>query len=247
MPDSTDAIDDALAAIEAAAASARGDRPRGRPGQGWGDSGSASFQWRLVRWTLIGIAALLLPFWVLILGSTIAAEALDIGPWMSLVVAGLATSCLIAVYVWLATRKLGPRPGKWIPKLSLAVVLAYCVYGLVFMSPQHLKDPEIAETYTSLHPVIRLALSTLVLVDGGAVVTDAARVPEDYAGMGLPVNQRSLHFRQSDGFVYAVDLRTRGRPEWLTALTTLYLRSVGLSVLRHLGTADHLHVYLKSG
>lgn len=244
MPDPADAIARALADMEAAAASARRFKPKGGPGKD--DPKGAAFQWRLVRWTVMGIVAILLPFWVLILGATVAAENLGTGPWTSLVVSVLATSCLIGVYVWAATRKIGPRPGKWIPKLSLAVVVAYCVYGLVFISPKHLKDPAIAETYTSLHPVIRLSLSTLVLVDAGAVVTDAARVPEDYAGMGLPVNQRSLHFRQSDGFVYAVDLRTRGRPEWLTALTTLYLRSVGLSVLRHLGTADHLHVYLRA-
>ncbi|MFT5145160.1 MAG: hypothetical protein ACI80V_002234 [Rhodothermales bacterium] len=65
--------------------------------------------------------------------------------------------------------------------------------------------------------------------------------------MNLPVNQRSLHFPQSDGFVYAVDLRTVGQPEWLNVVTMLYLRSVGLSVLRHTGTGDHFHVYLKDG
>ncbi len=248
MPDPANAIAKALAEIKAAAASALGDNPRGqawRGGRGAGEG--AAFQWWVIRRMLIGIAACLLPFWVLILGSTIAAEALDAGPWMSLVVAGLATSCLVGLYVWAATRRLGPRPGTWIPKVSLAIVLAYCFYGLVFISPRHLGDPDIAETYTSLHPVIRLSLSAMVLVDSGVVVTDGARVPEDYARMGLPVNERSLHYRQPDGFVYAVDLRTRGRPEWLTVLTTLYLRSVGLSVLRHVGTADHLHVYLKAG
>ncbi|MFT4604947.1 MAG: hypothetical protein ACI9W4_001686 [Rhodothermales bacterium] len=242
MPDSVDAIANALAEIEAAAASARRGDSRGRKDR---DRKGGGPTFRPVRWLLIGVAAFLLPFWVLILGATIAAETLDLGPWSSLAVAGVATASLIAVYVWTVARKLGSSPGSWIPKLSLAIVGAYCIYGLVFISPQRLKDPEIGATYTSLHPVIRLSLSTLILVDSGAVVTDAARVPEDYAGMGLPVNERSLHFRQSDGFVYAVDLRTRGRPEWLTALTTLYMRSVGLSVLRHLGTADHLHVYLK--
>jgi hypothetical protein len=168
MPNPSDAIDNALAEIEAAAASVKGSRSGGSPrGPRPVRKGSGSRSWRLIRWTALAIVALLLPFWVLILGSTIAAETLDIGPWMSLLVAAVATSSLIAIYFWVATRRLGQRPGRWIPRLSVAVVLAYCVYGLVFISPKHLKDPEIAETYTSLHPVIRLSLSTLVLVDAG--------------------------------------------------------------------------------
>lgn len=238
-----------MAEIEAAVGDARG----GRSGSGRRSAGPTrrgapkSGRERRPRWgrRIVGLlVAILLPFWVLIRGSTLAAEQFDLGPWVSLLVALAATSLLITLYAYLLARRLGVSGGWWVPRFSVALVGAFCIYGLVFISPKQLKHPELSQTYTTLHPVLRLSLSTLVLVDGGVVVTDGARVPEDYAGMGLPVNQRSLHFRQPSGFVHAVDLRTRGRPEWLTGLTTLYLRSVGLSVLRHTGTADHLHVYL---
>ena len=40
------------------------------------------------------------------------------------------------------------------------------------------------------------------------MITDADRTPEFYARAGLPANESSMHFRQDDGFVHAVDLRT---------------------------------------
>ena len=40
----------------------------------------------------------------------------------------------------------------------------------------------------------------------GIVMTDAFRVPADYARMGLPVNDRTMHYRQKTGWVHAVDL-----------------------------------------
>jgi hypothetical protein len=50
---------------------------------------------------------------------------------------------------------------------------------------------------------------------------------------------------QEDGYAYAVDIRTLGRPEWRTRLVSLYFRAMGFGTLRHVGTADHLHVYLE--
>ena len=91
---------------------------------------------------------------------------------------------------------------------------------------------------------IIVALSTIVLVDPDLVVTDMGRVPESYRRMGLPVNHRTKHYRQSDGWVHAVDLRTRGRGEIRNRVVQLYFWSMGFSTLRHVGTADHLHVQL---
>ena len=76
------------------------------------------------------------------------------------------------------------------------------------------------------------------------MVTDALRQPVDYSNMGLPTLDNSLHFVQHDGFVHAVDLRTIGRTEWRNALMIGYFRLMGLKTLRHVGTADHLHVSL---
>jgi hypothetical protein len=96
--------------------------------------------------------------------------------------------------------------------------------------------------YTATHPLLRMALSTLILVDHDAVITDLARKPDDYRRMGLPVNQESLHYRQADGWVHAVDLRTR--PGLKSLLVQWYFDVMGFDTLRHVGTHDHLHVSL---
>jgi hypothetical protein len=62
--------------------------------------------------------------------------------------------------------------------------------------------------------------------------------------MGLPVNDGTLHYRQRDGWAHAVDLRTNGRGEVVNRLVELYFRVMGFRTLRHVGTADHLHVEL---
>jgi len=75
-------------------------------------------------------------------------------------------------------------------------------------------------------------------------VTDLARRPADYQTMGLPANDGSLHYLQPDGYVHAIDLRTAGRGFVRNRLVQAYFWSMGFGTLRHLGTADHLHVEL---
>ena len=136
------------------------------------------------------------------------------------------------------------RLGRWTRRVTLGLVVAWVGYGLVSLSAEHTKSEAVQTAYQQLHPLLRLATSTWVLVDADLMVTDAARSPADYARMGLPVNERSLHFPQPTGYVHALDLRTRGRPEWQNRLVVLYYRSMGFRTLRHVGTADHLHVSL---
>ena len=93
--------------------------------------------------------------------------------------------------------------------------------------------------------LLRMAVSVFVLADADAVITDADRTPEFYARAGLPANESSLHFRQDDGFVHALDLRTINRPEWRNLAAELAFRAMGFHTLRHVGTADHLHVSLR--
>jgi hypothetical protein len=62
--------------------------------------------------------------------------------------------------------------------------------------------------------------------------------------MGLPEPEWSLHYRQEDGWVHAFDLRTNGRSGIRNWFTGTYFRALGFRVLRHVGTADHLHVSL---
>ena len=81
--------------------------------------------------------------------------------------------------------------------------------------------------------------------EAGNVITDAGRSAEDYYAMGLPVNEASLHFEQEDGFVHALDLRTNGRPEWRNRAVEMAFWALGFHSLRHVGTADHLHLSLR--
>ncbi|HKL89393.1 MAG TPA: hypothetical protein VJ884_10350, partial [Salinibacter sp.] len=86
--------------------------------------------------------------------------------------------------------------------------------------------------------------ATLLLVDEDLLITDLSRHPSDYADMGLPVNPRSLHYRQATGYTHALDLRTKGRGYLRNLLTQGYFSVLGFRTLRHVGTADHLHVSL---
>jgi len=59
-----------------------------------------------------------------------------------------------------------------------------------------------------VHPLLRLALSTLILVDRDMLITDSGRLPEDYGRMGITDQQPHRHYKQADGWIHAVDLRT---------------------------------------
>ena len=125
--------------------------------------------------------------------------------------------------------------------LSILVLVA-SVHILFFISDAQLKSKDLKSEYVSLHPILRLATGMVSKVDKSLVITDISRNRSDYAKMGLSVNENSLHYPQKDGYCYAVDLRTKGKPEWLISSLRAYYWSVGLKTLRHTGTADHLHI-----
>jgi hypothetical protein len=129
-------------------------------------------------------------------------------------------------------------------RFALPLVAAYCGYALIYLSSANAKSERVRAYYASLHPLLRVALSTLILVDRDAVITDLARRPEDYQAMGLPPNDGSLHYVQRDGYAHAADLRTAGRGMVKNRLIQLYFWSLGFGTLRHVGTGDHLHVEL---
>lgn len=201
------------------------------------------------RWKA-GVVAVLLAMPVLVVVPLRVAVALyhahGIGPGMGLA-AGIGAAWLsIGILLSLGHRLIMGRwrIGRWTGRATLGLVIAWVGYGLVSLSAEHTKSEAVQATYHQLHPLLRLATSTWILADADLVVTDAARSIEDYARMGLPVNERSLHFPQATGYVHALDLRTRGRPEWQNRLVVLYYRSMGFRTLRHTGTADHLHISL---
>jgi hypothetical protein len=207
--------------------------------------------WRPVAATLLQgalrvLVIIALPFIVLVRGAVFFYEHGQVPTWLALLVAGPLTVGLVTVYASRLSRALTGRTralvlAKWV---ALPLVVFYCGYSLLYLSRVNAK-PEVRAYYTSVHPLIRLALSTWILVDPDIVVTDMRRAREDYPRLRLPVNETSLHYRQADGWVHAVDLRTAGRGGLRNLLVRAYFWAMGFDTLRHVGTADHLHVELR--
>lgn len=199
---------------------------------------------RVLWWTgLLGVLAAL-PFFALVRVSLHLAYHYGSGSWLALGGGALATVFLLLLYLAVMSLRLGGKgrvPG-FLLKGTAALVLAYCLFTLLYISGGNVKNEEIRETYRSLNPILRVGVSTLLLADREGVLTATSRSPGDYLAWGLNPNEASLHLPQEDGFVYAVDIRTRGRPEWRNRIVALYFRLMGFRTLRHVGTADHLHV-----
>ena len=208
---------------------------------------AGTFTWKKIfGWAVLLVAALLGPFFVLIRTSTYFYVSHDINGWLALGIGVTATILLLIGYGLYLTLRYNKRFGlnKYIVRGIIVLVTAYTLYGVLYYSSMNTKTDEIQSYYRSLHPIMRVALSTITLADSDIIVTDIQREPEDYAQMGLPENQNSLHYVQSNGYVHAVDLRTKNRPMWKNWVTQLSFEVVGIETLRHTGTADHLHVYL---
>ncbi len=197
--------------------------------------------------TLLGLAlAVALPFLMLVRFSVLFYERTGLGSWGSVAAAGVASALVLVVYVWLLRVRL---QGRWTVPTAVwrgvaVAVVAYLVYALVYLSSAQAKTEDVRRGFLELNPVMRVVASTVLLVDRTALITGAGRTVADYRAWGLPVNEASLHFEQPNGWVHAMDLRTLGRPEWRNRALHLYFWAVGLRTLRHMGTADHLHVSL---
>ncbi len=202
---------------------------------------------RLSRWIALLLFLAVLPFFTLVRVSVFLRDGYGLGGWSALGGGALSTVLLLLIYLAAGSLRFGGkgRVPRSLMKGVGILVAAYCVFSLLYLSAGNAKTEEIRSTYTSLHPILRVGVSTLLLVDRDGVLTATGRTLEDYAAWGLPANEASLHLPQRDGYVYAVDIRTQGRPEWRNRAVDLYFRIVGFSTLRHTGTADHLHVYLR--
>jgi hypothetical protein len=201
--------------------------------------------WVMLRWAVGLVVLAVLPFAVLIRGGVFAYREWALGTWPALVLAVAVTTLLLAGYAWAFSRKVGAgKSVRWVLTRG-AIAIAYSGYALVYVASANVKSEDIQAQYSAIHPLLRIASSSLILVDPSAVITDAGRSAEDYYAMGLPVNEASLHFEQEDGFVHALDLRTSGRPEWRNRAVELAFWALGFHSLRHVGTADHLHLSLR--
>ena len=190
---------------------------------------------------------LVLPFLLLIRGGVFAYQEWALGTWPALLLSAAGTTLLLGLYGWGVSHKLGAGTGlkRLFSRAAVGVGIAYVGYALLFVASENVKSDDVLAEYHNVHPLLRVASSALILVDGEAVITDAARTSEDYWLMGLPENEASLHFEQDSGYVHAFDLRTSGRSEWRNRGVELAFWVLGFHSLRHVGTADHLHVSLR--
>ena len=167
--------------------------------------------------------------------------------WVAIAGAAGLTMALVLAYAAGVARHLRGRALlrsllRWI---ALPIVSAWCLSSLFYLARVNAKSEEVRGYFLSVHPILRVALSTVILVDPGLVITDMARKPADYGRMGLPVNNKTMHYEQPDGWVHAVDLRTKSNGEIRNRAVQLYFEVMGFSTLRHVGTADHLHIQMR--
>lgn len=197
------------------------------------------------------ICLLVLPFVTLIRVAVYLLEVHGWLPWPSILGGIFCSALFIFVYLvyvqaWLRGALGDLRSMRRTYWVALVLVVVYCLPALFYLSASNAKRPEVAEEFTSLHPILRLGISTLTFLDKHLILTDASRLPEDYHKMGLPTKSHSLHYTQSTGYAHAVDIRTKGHSELRNGMIKLYFNLMGFNTLRHVGTDDHLHVSISS-
>ena len=143
---------------------------------------------------LKAVFLLVLPFITLIRGAVFIHEQYNSWPIFSIMGGILASALLIFFYITFIqaqfTGKLGdPQSLKRRYWAALVLILVYCIPGLLFLSAANAKHEAVQKEFTSLHPVLRLSISTLVFLDKKVLLTDASRLPEDYHKMGLKVKK----------------------------------------------------------
>lgn len=234
-------IDKAMREIEGLANPSKGRHESSNKGKE-----SGSLLGGLLRKILFFVFLAVVPFAVLLRGSSYAYQDLGWGSWGSLGLGFIACLVVVTLYLIVLGKIVGIKKSifKFSMMASGAIVGIFVVYSLLFVSAGNLKNDQLRSTYTDLHPLLRTSVSTMVLFDKNSVITDIGRSPSDYDKMGLPRLENSLHFKQEDGFVHAIDFRTNGRGAIRNKLVEWYFKLCGFRTLRHVGTADHLHVSL---
>lgn len=189
-----------------------------------------------------------MPFICLIRGAIYLHEVYQLGPNMCILGGlGMATFLLVLYFIFFYGRVTGAvgsvRIKLWI---AFFIVAIYSIHGLFFLSVDNVKYSKIQQEFRSIHPILRLSLSTAIRLDPTLIITDGNRTPEDYRMMGLPSKKHSLHYRQKSGYVHAVDIRTSNRSFLRNHLIRAYFWMMGFNTLLHGGTGAHLHVSLLS-
>ncbi|WP_235298122.1 hypothetical protein [Portibacter marinus] len=205
--------------------------------------------WKVLFFILRTLFLITLPFIVLVRGAVYFNTAQDLGIWPSLAGGIIVTAFLLFIYMTFIygrfTGRIGDKDNlKRRLVFAFIIVIGFAAHAVIFISNDNIKAPEIKEEYSELHPLLRLAVGVIVKLDMDLVITDGQRAREDYEKMGLKSRKNSLHYKQEDGYTYAIDLRTNDRTEWRNQALAIYFGAMGFNVLRHVGTADHLHISL---
>lgn len=205
-----------------------------------------TFLWSLI--IFFGMFGLMiLPFYVLVRTSVYLNLAYGYSGWVALAGGMFVCIILLLVYMLFLFQKVKNHRQRFKYSVGSAgvMVIGFCLLSLFYISKVNAKSPEIREVYRSMHPILRVAISSVTLADGDLVITDIERISSDYYEMGLPVNPNSLHYKQPETeYVHAVDLRTNNRGMIRNYMLQFSLEVMGFQTLRHVGTADHLHVEL---
>ncbi len=196
---------------------------------------------------LIGLGMLVILPFIILTKVAVMFYFYDFPIWATLLACSVIVFLVLLAYLTAIDRAFFKRISfslKYRSALSIVTVIAYLVWALFVIQDENVKDKKTAAEYTQVHPVLRLGIRTWALFDRSILITDMSRNIRDYRKMGLRTYRKSLHFTQPNGYVHAIDLRTTGRSKVHNWTTNVAMQMMGFKTLRHVGTADHLHVEL---
>ena len=202
---------------------------------------------RSVSWVMgMGILVATL-FAILVRGSVFSYDTWAFGASLSLVSAVLMTVPLLLLGAWVIIRgrRIGRRFQLMFIRGAIMIAFIYIGYAVLYVASTNAVPDEIREEYQTIHPLLRLAASPVIVFDPSAFRHPDGSVLEDYRLMGLSANEANLHFVQKDDLIHSLDLVTDNRSEWRNRAIELGFWAFGFHSLRHRGLGDHLHVSLR--
>ena len=202
---------------------------------------------RSVSWVMgMGILVATL-FAILVRGSVFSYDTWAFGASLSLVSAVLMTVPLLLLGAWVIIRGRGivRRFQLMLIRSAIMIALIYIGYAVLYVASTNAVPDEIREEYQTIHPLLRLAASPVIVFDPSAFRHPDGSVLEDYRLMGLSANEANLHFAQANDLIHSLDLVTDSRSEWRNRAIELGFWALGFHSLRHRGVGDHLHVSLR--
>ena len=202
---------------------------------------------RSVSWVMgMGILVATL-FAILVRGSVFSYDTWAFGASLSLVSAVLMTVplLLLGARVIIRGRGIVRRFQLMLIRSAIMIAFIYIGYAVLYVASTNAVPDEIREEYQTIHPLLRLAASPVIVFDPSAFRHPDGSVLEDYRLMGLSANEANLHFVQKDDLIHSLDLVTDNRSEWRNRAIELGFWAFGFHSLRHRGLGDHLHVSLR--